>query len=104
MGLLTVKMKIAMPKPTKKKRTTDMFAVIWTELGMKEYGVSPDEPFINIEPKDEIKIRIGFQNKGRPKYRYATVFPFFTSEKEAEGFRNGNKDWKIIPVTITYYV
>ena len=79
-----------------------LFTVIWSKRGRDEYGVEPgDNPIISIDPDNhQISFNDSDKKIGRPKIRWAEVYPFFDTEKEAEAFRQGNTDWQVVSIDV----
>lgn len=78
--------------------TKKQFAVIWTEEGREEYGVSPSDLIITVVPAEEIKVNINASKRGRPKYRYSEPLAIFDEQEAAEAFRANNTDWVVVPI------
>ncbi len=78
------------------------FVVVWTEEARVEYDIPKDEHGIVPMDYDEIKFDARLSKRGRPRMRTAVVNPFFDSEEEAKAYGDGNRDWKVVPCTITY--
>ena len=78
----------------------NMWAVIWTEKALEEYGVPLKNIIISVEPKEDIKVNISSEKIGRPKYLFTDTLAIFETKKEAEAYRAGNKDWVSIPCKI----
>ena len=75
---------------------TKLYAVIWTEKAKVDYGIpKKDHGIVPIE-QDIVKFNVAKSKIGRPKMRWATVYPVFNTYEEAEAYRNENIDWKTV--------
>lgn len=83
-------------------KPTKFFAVIWTEEASIRYGVPKSDPIVTVEPKEDIKVNIQKGKMGRPKVRYADCVAIFKDIREAEAYREGNTDWKTVPIEIIF--
>lgn len=79
-----------------------VYAVIWTRKGRKFYGVPDNQPIISIVPNEPISVNVSKSKMGRPKYRYTEPFAIFSTEKEAEAYREGNTDWTTVPIELSF--
>ena len=83
------------------RKKIKVYAVIWTKAGQEEYGVPDKYLIVNAEPLEAITYRID-AGKGRPAIRYASLTAIFPTKIEAEAFRAGNNDWKVVPCSVDF--
>ena len=84
----------------KKLRIIKNWAVVWTDNARKEYGVPVREVILSVEGKEAFNM--SKKSIGRPKLRYLDGLAIFGNKKEAEAFRNGNKDFIVVAIRIQY--
>lgn len=77
-----------------------LWFVVWTKEAAKAWGIPTKDLIISIEPAENIRFNLKPGKVGRPTYSFATVLAFFSSEIEAEAFRDGNPDWEVKSSTI----
>lgn len=88
-------------KQANKLKPVKMYTVIWTPEGRKNYDIpKKDNGIILLEHTHGIKFNISKKKIGRPKMRYADVYPFFETYQEAEAYRENNEDWMVVEVQI----
>ena len=73
----------------------DVYVVMWTEKGRREYGVPKRDVIVSVEPKEEIGVNVSICRVGRPRYMFADVLAVFSNKNEAEAYRRGNTDWVV---------
>lgn len=72
------------------KQTKICWAVVWTKKGAKEYGAK-DGDIISEDAKSAIH-----------DYNFTIAYPFYDRKLDAQIARDGNKDFKVVKMEITY--
>lgn len=80
------------------------WTVIWKTEKRASYGVPRSFHGVIVLDDDQhgIKFNASKTQIGRPKMRFADMYPFFDSKQEAEAYRAGNTDWDVVPCTISF--
>jgi hypothetical protein len=82
------------------KKTIKAWAVIWTNKGAKEYGVSQKDRIVSVEPREDIVVLFR-ENK---KHYFAESVALFSKQEEATAFWKGNADWIVVPVVVSFSI
>ena len=79
-----------------------LWTAVWSEYGRKVMGIEAgDQPIISQDPDiHQMQVNVSEHRVGRPKMRYAELYPFFETKEEAEAFVEDNEHWEVVSVDI----
>lgn len=79
-----------------------LWTVVWTKEGRKKFDVpKSDHGLIPIEDdKYSVSVNVSKSKIGRPKMRWANVYPVFDTKEAAEAYREGNTDWESVSLPL----
>lgn len=78
------------------------WAVIWEDFALPLYGIKPSdykERLVGCDTGRYIADRIGVRKRNTELY---ADYGLYGSKKQAEQYRMKNKEWKVVPCTITF--
>jgi hypothetical protein len=76
------------------------WTVIWKMDRRNFYGIpKTDHGIISMDGDQHgIKFNVSKTKIGRPKIRWADVYPLFETKEEADAYRAENEDWETVTI------
>ena len=82
-------------------KEVSLWTVRWTKTSRPFYGVPKDDHGLIPLLEDIVRFNVNKHHLGRPKMRWAMIYPLFDTKEEADAYRADIQDWETIQVSIT---